>query len=145
VEDYANAKVYANLSVDGTLYNFVGTITELADIPVADSAALGSDEAERNTEIVLTAMRELFAEKVLTAADGYVAEPYAQRRRQMPDGLEALRSAAPDLRGFSWDLQRTAAHRRALGRRAGPRPGRVDGRPWREISTSLPATRGAQR
>jgi predicted SnoaL-like aldol condensation-catalyzing enzyme len=178
VEDYANAKVYANLSVDGTLYNFVGTITELADIPVAVSAALGSDKAERNTEIVLTAMRELFAEKVLTAADDYVAEPYAQRWPQMPDGLEALRSAAPGLRGFSWDLQRTAAqgdlvftHSIVHGWAPGPvvivdvfrlESGRIvehwdvvqdlvpagstaGGRPWREISTSLPATRGAQR
>jgi hypothetical protein len=28
VEDFANATLYSNVTVDGTLYNFVGTITE---------------------------------------------------------------------------------------------------------------------
>ncbi|NEC24410.1 MULTISPECIES: hypothetical protein [Streptomyces] len=29
VEDFANATVYSNVTVDGTLYNFVGTIKEV--------------------------------------------------------------------------------------------------------------------
>jgi hypothetical protein len=29
VEDYANSTLYANATIDGTLYTFVGTITEL--------------------------------------------------------------------------------------------------------------------
>lgn len=28
VEDFANATLYSNVTVDGTLYHFVGTITE---------------------------------------------------------------------------------------------------------------------
>ncbi|MFB6741535.1 hypothetical protein ACFCXC_01485 [Streptomyces microflavus] len=35
-----------------------------------------ADRARRNTETVLTAMRELFEEKDLTALDRYWAEPY---------------------------------------------------------------------
>lgn len=109
VEDFANATVYSNVTVDGTLYNFAGTITEVTDIAVADNTATGSDQAERNTEIVLTAMRELFAEKDLTALDRYWGEPYVQHSPQLPDGLGTLRAAVSDLQGFSWEPHRLAA------------------------------------
>ncbi|MFD5199818.1 nuclear transport factor 2 family protein [Streptomyces sp. NPDC058375] len=68
-----------------------------------------ADEARRNTEIVLTAMRELFAEKDLTALDRYWAEPYVQHSPRMPSGLETLRATVPELEGFSWEPQRIAA------------------------------------
>jgi predicted SnoaL-like aldol condensation-catalyzing enzyme len=109
VVDLANATVYANVTVDGTLYNFVGTITEVTDAPVADPGAVGSGQTERTTEIVLTAMRELFAERDLTAVNRYGAEPYAQHSSQAPDGLEMLRPTEPGPRGSTWDLQRIAA------------------------------------
>lgn len=83
VVDLANATVYANVTVDGTLYNFVGTFTEVTDVPIADRSAIGSGQTERTTEIVLTAMRELFADRD--------------------------RTAAPGLRESTWDLQRIAA------------------------------------
>ncbi|WFF00236.1 nuclear transport factor 2 family protein [Micromonospora sp. WMMD964] len=67
------------------------------------------DQAQRNTEIVLTAMRELFAEKDLTAIDRYWAEPYVQHSPQMPNGLDTLRNVVPGLEGFSWEPQRVAA------------------------------------
>lgn len=107
VEDFVNAKLYSNVTVDGTLYNLVGTITELS--PMSDKTIAERDQAERNTEIVLTAMRELFGEKDLTALDRYWAEPYVQHSPQMPDGLDTLRTAVPGLEGFSWEPQRIAA------------------------------------
>ncbi|MEU8217210.1 nuclear transport factor 2 family protein [Micromonospora taraxaci] len=67
------------------------------------------DQAQRNTEIVLTAMRELFAEKDLTAIDRYWAEPYVQHSPHMPNGLDTLRNVVPGLEGFSWEPQRVAA------------------------------------
>nr|WP_285105530.1 nuclear transport factor 2 family protein [Promicromonospora sp. MEB111] len=109
VVDLANATVYSNVTVDGTLYNFVGTITEVTDVPVADRSAVGSGKTERTTEIVLTALRELFAERDLTGVYRYGAEPYARHSPQASDGLEMLRPAAPGLRGSTWDLQRIAA------------------------------------
>jgi predicted SnoaL-like aldol condensation-catalyzing enzyme len=109
VEDFTNATLYSNVTVDGTLYNFAGTITEVADAVVVDNAVTGSSQAERNTEIVLTAMRELFGEKDLTALDRYWAEPYVQHSPQLPDGLATLRAAVPGLAGFSWEPQRIAA------------------------------------
>ncbi|MFB8139285.1 nuclear transport factor 2 family protein [Streptomyces parvus] len=68
-----------------------------------------SDEAQRNIDIVTTAMRELFVEKDLTALDRYWAEPYVQHSPQLPDGLGTLRAAVPGLRGFSWEPKRVAA------------------------------------
>ncbi|MDU0299169.1 nuclear transport factor 2 family protein [Streptomyces sp. NPDC096538] len=68
-----------------------------------------NDQAQRNIDIVVTAMRELFVEKDLTALDRYWAEPYVQHSPQMPDGLGTLRAAVPGLEGFSWEPQRTAA------------------------------------
>ncbi|MEV6088394.1 nuclear transport factor 2 family protein [Streptomyces parvulus] len=62
-----------------------------------------------NVDIVLTAMRELFADKDLTAIDRYWAEPYTQHSPRMPNGLDTLRNIVPDLEGFSWEPQRTAA------------------------------------
>jgi predicted SnoaL-like aldol condensation-catalyzing enzyme len=76
---------------------------------MTDNVIAESDQATRNTEIVVTAMRELFVEKDLTALDRYWAEPYVQRSPQMPDGLDTLRTAVPGLQGFSWEPQRTAA------------------------------------
>jgi predicted SnoaL-like aldol condensation-catalyzing enzyme len=73
------------------------------------STVTETDLARRNTEIVLTAMRELFTEKDLTALDRYWAEPYVQHSPQMPDGLDTLRAVVPGLEGFSWEPQRTAA------------------------------------
>nr|WP_201845090.1 nuclear transport factor 2 family protein [Myceligenerans indicum] len=108
VEDFANGTLYSNVTVDGALYNFVGTITEVAN-PMPDTTIADHDLAERNTRIVLTAMRELFAEKDLTALDRYWAEPYVQHSPQMPDGLDTLRSAVPGLQGFSWQPHRIAA------------------------------------
>ncbi|MFG3322821.1 nuclear transport factor 2 family protein [Streptomyces sp. NPDC048171] len=67
------------------------------------------DHAEGNVGIVLTAMRELFAEKDLTAIDRYWAEPYIQHSPRMPNGLDALRDVVPGLEGFSWEPQRIAA------------------------------------
>ncbi|WP_247694262.1 nuclear transport factor 2 family protein [Streptomyces sp. B93] len=69
----------------------------------------GNDQAQRNIDIVVTAMRELFVEKDLTALDRYWAEPYVQHSPQMPDGLGTLRAAVPGLKGFSWEPKRTAA------------------------------------
>lgn len=69
----------------------------------------GNDQAQRNIDIVVTAMRELFVEKDLTALDRYWAEPYVQHSPQMPDGLGTLRAAVPGLEGFSWEPKRTAA------------------------------------
>ncbi|WP_250004874.1 nuclear transport factor 2 family protein [Actinoplanes sp. M2I2] len=66
-------------------------------------------QAERNTAIVLTAMRELFTDKDLTAIDRYWAEPYVQHSPQMPNGLDVLRTVVPGLEGFSWEPQRVAA------------------------------------
>ncbi|WP_243744708.1 nuclear transport factor 2 family protein [Streptomyces hainanensis] len=68
-----------------------------------------ADRAQRNTEIVLTAMRELFAEKDTTALDRHWAEPYVQHSPQMPNGLDTLRAVVPGLEGFSWEPQRIAA------------------------------------
>lgn len=68
-----------------------------------------ADQAQRNTEIVLTAMRELFKEKGVTALDRYWAEPYVQHSPQMPSGLDTLRAAVPGLEGFSWEPKRIAA------------------------------------
>ena len=72
--------------------------------------AVGRDDQERrNVDIVLTAMRELFADKDLTAIDRYWAEPYIQHSPQMPNGLDTLRNVVPNLEGFSWEPQRIAA------------------------------------
>ncbi|QHY99694.1 hypothetical protein SSPS47_31850 [Streptomyces sp. S4.7] len=68
-----------------------------------------TEQARRNTEIVLTAMRQLFKEKDVTARDRYWADPYVQRSPQMPSGLDTLRAAVPGLAGFSWEPQRIAA------------------------------------
>ncbi|WP_257136942.1 nuclear transport factor 2 family protein [Streptomyces sp. gb14] len=68
-----------------------------------------NDQAQRNIDIVTTAMRELFVEKDLTALDRYWAEPYVQHSPQLPDGLGTLRAAVPGLEGFSWEPQRVAA------------------------------------
>lgn len=68
-----------------------------------------ADQAQRNTEIVLTAMRELFKEKDVTALDRHWAEPYVQHSPQMPSGLDTLRAAVPGLEGFSWEPKRIAA------------------------------------
>ncbi|MBR8740786.1 nuclear transport factor 2 family protein [Nocardiopsis sp. MG754419] len=76
---------------------------------MTDHSIAESDQAERNTEIVVTAMRELFVDQDLTALDRYWAEPYVQHSPHMPDGLDTLRAAVPDLQGFSWEPQRTAA------------------------------------
>ncbi|WP_227870260.1 nuclear transport factor 2 family protein [Streptomyces otsuchiensis] len=67
------------------------------------------DRARLNTDIVLTAMRELFTEKDLTALDRHWAEPYVQHSPGMPGGLETLRTVEPGLEGFSWEPQRVAA------------------------------------
>ncbi|MFI8527264.1 MoaF-related domain-containing protein [Promicromonospora sukumoe] len=110
VEDFANATLYSNVTVDGVLYNLVGTIKEATEgVTGQGGLAAGSDQAERNTQVVLTAMRELFTEKDLTALDRYWAEPYVQHSPQMPDGLGTLRAAVPGLDGFSWEPQRIAA------------------------------------
>ncbi|WP_432744991.1 nuclear transport factor 2 family protein [Streptomyces sp. JH002] len=68
-----------------------------------------ADQARRNTGIVLTAMRELFGEKDLTALDRYWAEPYVQHSPRMAGGLDTLRAVVPGLEGFAWEPQRTAA------------------------------------
>lgn len=68
-----------------------------------------NDQAQRNIDIVVTAMRELFVEMDRTALDRYWAEPYVQHSPQMPDGLGTLRAAVPGLEAFSWEPQRTAA------------------------------------
>lgn len=73
------------------------------------AANTATDQAQRNTEIVLTAMRELFAEKDLTALDRYWSEPYIQHSPQMASGLDTLRSVVPRLEGFSWEPKRIAA------------------------------------
>ncbi|WP_432099250.1 nuclear transport factor 2 family protein [Streptomyces sp. WAC 04229] len=67
------------------------------------------DRAEGNVGIVLTAMRELFVDKDLTAIDRYWAEPYVQHSPRMPNGLDTLRDVVPGLEGFSWEPQRIAA------------------------------------
>lgn len=102
VEDFANGVVYSNVTVDGILHPFVGSISEFR-------AESDQTLEERNTQVVLTAMRELFAEKDVSAVDRYWAEPYVQHSPQMPNGLDVLRSAALAAEGFSWDPQRVAA------------------------------------
>ncbi|RBM10985.1 hypothetical protein DEH69_22535 [Streptomyces sp. PT12] len=54
-------------------------------------------------------MRELFAERDITALDRYWAEPYAQHDPQMHSGLDTLRATVPSLEGFSWEPRRIAA------------------------------------
>ncbi|MEV8361584.1 nuclear transport factor 2 family protein [Streptomyces niveus] len=76
---------------------------------MAKHATPQDDQAERNIDIVLTAMRELFGDKDLTAIDRYWAEPYIQHSPQMPNGLDTLRDTVPRLEGFSWEPQRIAA------------------------------------
>ncbi|GLU49791.1 nuclear transport factor 2 family protein [Nocardiopsis ansamitocini] len=80
------------------------------------------DLERRNTETVLTAMRELFVEGDVSAVDRYWAEPYIQHNPSMPNGLDTLRTVAPTLSGFVWEPQRIAAqgdlvvtHSRVLG------------------------------
>ncbi|WP_326794245.1 nuclear transport factor 2 family protein [Streptomyces sp. NBC_01808] len=73
------------------------------------TGSTAADQAQRNTEIVLAAMRELFGEGDLAALDRYWAEPYVQHSPQMPSGLDTLRTVVPGLEGFSWEPQRTAA------------------------------------
>ncbi|MER7778895.1 nuclear transport factor 2 family protein [Streptomyces sp. NPDC096191] len=71
---------------------------------------IGQDgHAEGNVGIVLTAMRELFADKDLTAIDRYWAEPHIQHSPRMPNGLGTLREVVPGPEGFSWEPQRIAA------------------------------------
>lgn len=50
-----------------------------------------------NKEALLTAMRELFHDKDVTALDRYWAEPYIQHSPNLPDGLDGLRAAVPTL------------------------------------------------
>ncbi|MGW7352074.1 nuclear transport factor 2 family protein [Streptomyces sp. NPDC054784] len=76
---------------------------------VGGTGGAGDGRERRNTEIVLTAMRELFHEKDLTALDRYWAEPYTQHSPRMASGLATLRAAVPTLVGFSWEPRRTAA------------------------------------
>ncbi len=105
-----------------------------------------ADRARRNTEAVLTAMRELFEEKDLTALDRYWAEPYVQHSPHMPSGLGALRAAVPDLRGFRWEPQRIAAQgdlvfthsTSTAGRRAPSRSPTSSG--WRTVVSSSTGT-----
>ncbi|MEO3813200.1 nuclear transport factor 2 family protein [Sphaerisporangium sp. B11E5] len=75
-----------------------------------------------NKDIVLTAMRELFHDKDLTAIDRYWAEPYVQHNPTMPNGLDGLRAVVPHLKGFSWEPARVVedgdlvmTHSRVLG------------------------------
>ncbi|NJP65474.1 nuclear transport factor 2 family protein [Streptomyces spiramenti] len=67
-----------------------------------------ADPARRNTDLVLTAMRELFVEGDLTALERYWAEPYVQHSPQMRGGLDTLRTVVPTLDGFSWERQRVS-------------------------------------
>ncbi|MFI5858261.1 nuclear transport factor 2 family protein [Streptomyces parvulus] len=67
------------------------------------------DQQNLDVDLVLTAMRELFADEDLTALDRYWAEPYLQHSPRMPNGLDSLRDVVPALEGFSWEPQRTAA------------------------------------
>jgi len=76
---------------------------------VTENTISENDQAQRNTEIVVTAMRGLFVEKDRTALDRYWAEPYVQHSPQIPNGLDTLRAAVPGLQGFSWEPKRTAA------------------------------------
>jgi predicted SnoaL-like aldol condensation-catalyzing enzyme len=69
----------------------------------------GDSLEARNTEIVVTAMRELFGEKDPTAVDRYWREPYVQHSPSLPNGLDALRAAAVAVEGFSWSPQRIVA------------------------------------
>ncbi|MGW6580669.1 nuclear transport factor 2 family protein [Streptomyces globisporus] len=59
-----------------------------------------------NKETLLTAMRELFHDKDVTALDRYWAEPYIQHSPNLPDGLDGLRAAVPTLEGFRWNPER---------------------------------------
>lgn len=112
LEDFETGTVHSNVSIGDQIHRFSGTITPL------DGAAT----AASNKEVVLTAMRELFADKDVSAVDRYWAEPYVQHNPTMPDGLDGLRSIVPMLEGFSWNPGRIAAegdlvmtHSRVLG------------------------------
>jgi len=56
-----------------------------------------------NKDVLLTAMRELFHDKDVTALDRYWAEPYVQHSPNLPNGLDGLRAAVPALEGFRWN------------------------------------------
>lgn len=112
LEDFETGALYSNVSIDGQIHRFSGSITRLDDPATASS----------NKEIVLTAMRELFVDKDVSAVDRYWAEPYVQHNPTMPNGLDGLRSIVPMLEGFSWTPSRMAAegdlvmtHSRVLG------------------------------
>ena len=112
LEDFETGTVHSNVSIDGQIHRFRGRITPLDDTATATS----------NKDIVLTAMRELFENKDVSAVDRYWAEPYLQHNPTMPNGLDGLRSIVPMLEGFSWSPGRIAAegdlvmtHSRVLG------------------------------
>jgi len=112
LEDFASGTVHSNVSIDGKLYRFSGTITEPD----------GDDRAERNKQTVLRAMQELFSDKDVSAVDRFWAEPYLQHNPTMPNGLDGLRAIVPALEGFSWTPARIVAqddlvmtHSRVLG------------------------------
>ncbi|GAA3989922.1 hypothetical protein GCM10022384_42340 [Streptomyces marokkonensis] len=77
---------------------------------MAQYATAQDDQAQSNVDIVVTAMRELFADKDLTAIDRYWAEPYIQHSPQMPNGLDILRQVVPNLEGFRLDDGRIVEH-----------------------------------
>lgn len=75
-----------------------------------------------NTDIVLTAMHELFELKDVTALDRYWAEPYTQHNPRVDNGLDGLRKFVPTLGEVSWKPARTVeqgdlviTHSRVLG------------------------------
>lgn len=79
-----------------------------------------------NTDIVLTAMRELFEDKDLSALDRYWAEPYIQHNPTAPNGLAGVRAVVPTLEGFRWTPSRVVEQGdlvMTLGRLEGVGPG----------------------
>ena len=58
-----------------------------------------------NKDTLVTAMRELFGKKDVTALDRYFAEPYIQHSPGLPNGLEGLRNAVPHL-DVDWQPER---------------------------------------
>ncbi|MFG1916005.1 nuclear transport factor 2 family protein [Micromonospora sp. NPDC048898] len=106
LEDFVTGTLHSNATLPngGGFFEMTGTITPL-DAPVQPTV----DNAARNKEIVLTAMRELFVEGDTTAVDRYWREPYVQHSPQLPNGLETLRTVVPTLVGFTWEPHRIVA------------------------------------
>ncbi|AEY85532.1 putative integron gene cassette protein [Streptomyces hygroscopicus subsp. jinggangensis 5008] len=91
LDDVNKQRVHSTVTMNGKLIRMTGDFR---------------DVTRSNKDILLTAMRELFAEKDLTALNRYWADPYVQHSPNLPNGTDGLRAAVPALEGFSWNPER---------------------------------------